>query len=76
MIYWMEDSIELTSMVEGHVGVEGDFHGLRLALATQLAAAAIVCLLLDAAVDEGVEFCRGHDCFALLCVELIESFDR
>ena len=63
-------------MVEGDVGVKGDFHGLRLALATQLAAGAIICLLLDAAVDEGVEFCRGHDCFALLCVELIESFDR
>jgi len=70
VIYWMEDSIELTSMVEGHVGVEGDFHGLRLALATQLAAVAIVCLLLDAAVDEGVEFRGGHDCFALLCLAL------
>lgn len=55
-------SIELTGVVEGHVGVEGHFHGLRLALATQLAAVAIVCLLLDAAVDEGVEFC-GHGCF-------------
>jgi len=60
------DSIELTGVVEGHVGVEGDLHGLRLAFATQLAAVAIVCLLLDAAVDEGVEFCGGHVCFALL----------
>jgi hypothetical protein len=54
--------LKLTGVVEGHVGVESDFHGLRLALATQLAAVAIVCLLLDAAVDEGVEFCGGHVC--------------
>jgi len=56
-------------MVEGHIGVEGDFDGLRLALAAKLAAVAVVCLLLDAAVDEGVEFCGGHCFFALLLFE-------
>jgi hypothetical protein len=63
----LRESIGLTGVVEGHVGVEGDFHGLRLALATQLAAVAIVCLLLEAAVDEGVEFCGGHVCLITWC---------
>ena len=45
----------LTGVVEGYVGVERHFHGLRLALAFQLAAVAIVCLFADAAVNGRVD---------------------
>jgi hypothetical protein len=45
-------------VVESDVRVESDFYGLRGAFAAKLAAGAIVCLLLDAAVDGGVE--GGH----------------
>jgi hypothetical protein len=61
--------LKLTGVVEGHVGVERHFHGLRLALATKLAAVAVVCLLFDAAVDGRVEFCGGHVC---LIIQLID----
>ena len=44
-------------MVEGYVGVEGYFDGLRVALAAQLAA---VCVVFDTAIDGGVEFYGRH----------------
>ena len=47
-------------MVEGYVGVEGYFDGLRVALAAQLAAVAVVCVVFDTAIDGGVEFYGRH----------------
>jgi hypothetical protein len=47
-------------VVKSDVRVERDFYGLRAAFAAKRAAGAIVCCLLDAAVDGRVEGLGGH----------------